>query len=111
MSEIEEGKDYIFDIPENNVGSINLKLTSGIFEGVIYNYGKVAGEEDKEKGEFYLQFEYNIVDPNGIENLEINLDFKNHIGDVLSSIISKNAGTYEETVEETEYYEIGTDNT
>lgn len=108
MNELEEGKDYIFDISENNAGSINIKLTSGIFEGVIYNYGKVSGEEDKEKDEFYLQFEYNVVEPNGLENLENNIDFKNHIGDVLSSIISKNVGKYEETVEETEYYEIGT---
>jgi hypothetical protein len=111
MSELEEGRDFIFNIPEDKTSPITINIISGDYRGVTYNYGTVSGEEDKENGEFYLSFNFDIVENNGHVSLEENIEFKNYIGDILTTIITKNANIESEVIEETEYNEIGTDNT
>ncbi len=89
MNNIVEGYDYKFVIPEDDGISVNVELLSGEYTGVVYNYGKVSFEEDEEGQQGYLVFEYEII---GSENESLKEDdnFKNHIGNILSTIITKN---------------------
>lgn len=90
--EYKEFVDYNFSVPESddNSGLINIKLASGDYSGVEYRYGKVSIEEDSERDNAYLTFEFDVVDSNEKENLEEDMQFKNHIGDILTSIMMKN---------------------
>ena len=47
--------------------------------------------EEEKDGAIYLQFVYNVLEtPLQKEELEKDMNFKNHIGDVLVSIMSNN---------------------
>lgn len=90
---IKSGKDFVFHLPkegEENKGYY-IELNSGKYEGVKFKYGQTAVEEDEEKGEAFLKFEYEVIDSNGKGDLENNEEFKNHIGNVLVSIIEENS--------------------
>ena len=91
MSNLVEGYDYKFLIPEDEGIAINVELLTGEYSGVVYRYGKVGFEENEESGEGYLTFEYDLM-VSEIPDLESDIKFKNYIGDVLVSIISKNVG-------------------
>lgn len=101
MNKFKEGVDYVFIIPEDDGISVDISLISGEFAGVVYSYGKVSFDEDKENGEGYLVFDYELVDSNGFESLETNESFKNFIGDILIGIVSKNL---EENKSDSEVY-------
>lgn len=90
MSDYKENVDYVFVIPEDTTTNVDIRVNSGEYSGVVYNYGKVSVEEDKDNDRAYLLFEYNIVDSNGFELLESDDNFKNHIGDILTTIMVKN---------------------
>lgn len=98
MSELKEGLDYSFTFPESNNTTVDIKLVSGEFAGVIYRYGKVSVDEDENKENAYLSFEFDVIDNNDIPSLEESIEFKNRIGDVLTSIISKNFDKFENEV-------------
>ena len=81
-----------------------IKLTSGRWDGIIYNYHTIRFIEE-EKDQAVLRFEYDVVstpeDMNvGALTKEDKLEFENHLGDILVSII-----------EEAATNETGTDNT
>lgn len=102
MLKLSEGKDWEYIIPEDKGTTIHLKLLSGKFVDTVYQYGKVKFEE-AESGDVHLQFVYNVINsPLSIEELEKDMDFKNHIGDVLVNIMCKN-------IEEGSIDEIRTD--
>lgn len=102
MQVLNEGRDWDYIVPEDKGTTIHLKLISGEYSGTVYQYGKVKFEE-AENGDVYLQFVYNIIEtPLNKEKLEKSTEFKNHIGDVLVNIMSKN-------IEEGSIDEIGTD--
>ena len=90
MSDIREEVDYTFIQSEDDSSLANVKLISGEYEGIVYSYGKVSVEEDEENDTAYLSFAFNIVDPNGFDNIEENLEFKNYIGEVLTTIMTAN---------------------
>ena len=67
-----------------------IKLTGVTdFEGVIYKYGRVSMEEQKDSEECSLQFDFDVLLSPTIEKeeLETNLDFKNLMGDILVHIL------------------------
>lgn len=90
MSNIREEVDYTFIQSEDDNSLANVKLISGEYDGIIYSYGKVSIEEDEENDRAYLSFAFNVVDSNGFDNLEENLEFKNYIGEVLTTIMTTN---------------------
>jgi hypothetical protein len=99
MRTLNEGKDWLYIIPEDEGTTIHLKLLSGEYSGTVYQYGKVQTEEAPD-GALYLKFIYNIVEtPFDKTVLENSDDFKNYIGDVLVNIMSQNLeeGTIDET--------------
>ena len=65
-------------------------IKGGKFAGVVYKYGKVsfAKEEDK-NGNLPLQFQYDIVDNNGIPREQFDEDFFNLIGDILVEVMEE----------------------
>lgn len=81
-----------------------IKLTSGRWDGIIYNYHTIRFIEE-EKDQAVLRFEYDVVSTPEDMNVdalteEDKLEFENHLGDILVSII-----------EEAATNETGTDNT
>lgn len=91
MNELKEGVDFAFDVSGSLGNNVNVSLLNGEFSGVTYSYGKVSVEEDAENDQAYLSFDFEINDNNGIEGIENNISFKNHIGDVLTSIVLSQA--------------------
>ena len=68
-------------------------IKGGKYEGVIYKYGTVSiAEKENNKGEMPLSFQYDILDPNGLERKEFDDNFFNLIGDILVDIIDNSAG-------------------
>ena len=66
----------------------SIRIGSGIFENVIYNYGRVTIPQDEnEDGTMPFQFEYNIVDNANITEEEFDEEFFTTIGDILVDII------------------------
>ena len=90
MKTYKEGIDFNYVIPESEDTTIGIKLLSGKYIGTIYQYGKVRFEEEKDDA-IYLQFVYNVMEtPLEKDVLEKDMNFKNHIGDILVSIMSQN---------------------
>jgi hypothetical protein len=90
MNQYKEGVDFNYVIPESEETTVGIKLLSGKYIDTVYQYGKVKFEEEKD-GAIYLQFMYNVLEsPLQKEELETDMNFKNHIGDILVSIMSQN---------------------
>ncbi len=90
MKNYKEGVDYNYVIPENEETTVGVKLLSGEYIDTVYQYGKVKFEEEP-NGAIYLQFVYNVLEtPLQEESLNADMNFKNHIGDILVSIMSQN---------------------
>lgn len=91
MTKFKEEEDYRFVIPEDEKTTVGIKLLKGPYKDVVYQYGKVKFEEEKD-GAVYLRFVYNVVEsPYEKSYLEKNQDdFKNYIGDLLVGIIQQN---------------------
>jgi hypothetical protein len=83
-----EGVDYNYVIPESEQTTVGIKLLTGPFRDVTYQYGKVKFEE-AEGGDIYLKFVYNILE-SPYEKLSDDNSFKNYIGDILVEIMSQN---------------------
>ena len=65
-------------------------IKGGKFAGVVYKYGKVTfGKEEDENGNLPLQFQYDIVDNNGIPREQFDDEFFNLIGDILVEIMDE----------------------
>ena len=90
MKQLKEGVDFNYVIPESEETTVGIKLLTGKYIDTIYQYGKVKFEEEK-TGDVYLNFIYNIIEsPMDKSDLEKSEEFKNHIGDILVSIMSEN---------------------
>jgi|TARA_B100000497_G_C7621778_1_gene373557 hypothetical protein len=70
---------------------VGLTEKAGLYQGVVYRYGKVSiprTEELTEEGDLPFRFEYDIVDSNGLEQEHFGQDFFKLIGDILVDIIT-----------------------
>ena len=92
-----EGKDYKFVIPEDVSDNIDIELLVGEYTGVVYRYGGVKIDEDNSGGAV-LTFNYDVIDDVGIGTLEDDEAFKNHIGNILVSLIEKRMASETEEV-------------
>ena len=66
---------------------IGLTEEAGKYQGVVYEYGKVSVVENEEKTEASLQFDFNVLDSNGLPKEMFGEDFYQVIGDVLQDIL------------------------
>ena len=64
-------------------------IKGGKFAGVVYKYGKVSFGEDNPDGTKPLQFEYDIVDNNGIPREQFGDEFFKLIGDILVEVMEE----------------------
>ena len=65
-------------------------IKGGKFAGVVYKYGKVSfGKEEDENGNLPLQFQYDIVDNNGIQREQFGEEFFKLIGDILVEVMEE----------------------
>jgi hypothetical protein len=83
--------------PDSPVYSIKIK--EGRFKGVIYSYGKVDLNEDKENDQLALNFKFIISEGNtryDIDTLNDSRKFKDYISDILKYILEEEFGQYDE---------------
>jgi hypothetical protein len=90
---MKEGKDYLLVEDDLHPDQFLIQLTSSGYAGVIYRYGKVSIIEENDQAR--LRFIYKIESvPDSLdiraEYLKDDPEFNNHIGDILSDIISNN---------------------
>ncbi len=64
-------------------------IKEGKFAGVVYKYGKVGFGDENPDGTKPLQFQYNIVDNNGIQREQFDDEFFKLIGDILVEVIDE----------------------
>jgi len=65
-------------------------IRSGPYDGVIISYGRVSfGKHETPEGNLPLQFEYTIVDNNGLQRESFGEEFFNLIGQILEDIIAE----------------------
>lgn len=85
-----EGVDYNFMTPANDPESVYIRLMEGKYKDTVFKFGKVKVEEKDD--EAYLHFGYDVIESPVMKprKLEKNEEFKNHIGNLLVSIIAGN---------------------
>jgi hypothetical protein len=89
MSNMSEYYTYVENKDKSWTG-IGLTEKAGMWQGVVYEYGKVSIEEDENNDKASLQFEWNLLDSNGLGKECFTDDFFNLIGDNLSDLIDSN---------------------
>ena len=83
-------EDYTF-VTYKEENQVCVGVVGGKYDGVVYKYGKVTVpdvNEENEKGNLPFQFEYDIVDSNGLPRSLFEIDFNERIGDILVDIIT-----------------------
>ena len=88
MAKYKEDYTFVTDKEENQVC---VGVVGGKYDGVVYKYGKVTvpdENEENEEGDLPFQFEYDIVDSNGLPRSLFEIDFNERIGDILVDIIT-----------------------
>jgi hypothetical protein len=91
---MKEGTDYVF-IPakDKEDKKLHVKLLTGNYAGVSFKYGAMKFEERNEE-EMHLLFNYDVIHSDSkklgnIKALNKNEDFKNHIGNLLVELLSR----------------------
>ena len=89
MAQFKKDYTYVTDKDENQVC---VAVVGGKYDGVIYKYGKVSVPNENNlnpDGSLPFQFEYDIVDNNGIKRENFSDEFFTLIGDILVDIIER----------------------
>lgn len=68
---------------------IGLTEEAGKYQGVVYEYGKVSIVENEEKTEASLQFDFNVLDSNGLPKEMFGDDFYSVIGKILEELLEQ----------------------
>jgi len=68
---------------------IGLTEEAGKYQGVVYEYGEVAIVENEEKTEASLQFDFNVLDSNGLPKEMFDDDFYSVIGKILEELLEQ----------------------
>lgn len=90
MNELLENVHYKLEV-DKETSDVYIRIIDGEYEGTSYLYGNVAFDESQDNDQVYLNFNYEIIESDLDKKiLEDDIDFKNHIGDILVAIINKN---------------------
>ena len=87
MSDIKGQYQYVTN-PDGTQQAIGI-TDKGKYDGVVYRYGKVTFGEETNQGNLPFRFEYDILDPYGLEREEFDNEFFTLIGDILVDIIDE----------------------
>ena len=88
MSDISEMYTYV-ENKDKKWTAIGLTDKAGKYQGVVYSYGKVKVIENEEKTEASLQFEWDMLDSNGLPKERFGDDFFDLIGKILEDIMQQ----------------------
>ena len=88
MSDIREMYTFVENKDKTWTG-IGLTEKAGKYQGVVYEYGKVSIVENEEKTDASLQFEWNMLDSNGLPKDMIGDDFFELAGKILEDLIQQ----------------------
>ena len=88
MSDISEMYTFV-ENKEKTWTGIGLTEKAGKYQGVVYKYGKVDVKEDEKNDTASLQFEWDMLDSNGLPKESIKDDFFELIGKILEDLIRK----------------------
>ena len=88
MSDISEMYTFV-ENKEKTWTGIGLTEKAGKYQGVVYKYGKVDVKEDEKNDTASLQFEWDMLDSNGLPKESIKDDFFELAGKILEDIIRK----------------------
>ena len=102
MSDIREMYTFVENKDKSWTG-IGLTEKAGKYQGVVYRYGEVKVNEDEKNDSATLQFEWDMLDSNGLPKEMIGDDFFKLIGDILQDIIR-------EQLDRNELQYVNTDN-
>lgn len=97
MTEFVQGVDYEYVVDEKDINSVHIKLMTGNYAGTTFKYGKVG--IDEKDGNAYLQFDFNVIQ-SPIKKLDKMLEFRNYIGELLTTIISSQLDIEESYIDE-----------
>ena len=76
-------------------------INEGKYAGVIYKYGKVTFPEeimDEKDGKLTMQFEFDILENNGLPRDVFGDEFFNYIGDILVELIDEQNNRKDDTL-------------
>lgn len=88
MSDIRDMYTFV-ESKDRKWTGIGLTKEAGFFQGVVYEYGKVSIEEDEESDSASLQFEWNLIDSNGLGKEQFGDEFFDLAGQILEDIIDQ----------------------
>lgn len=88
MSDISEMYQFV-ENKEKTWTAVGLTSKAGKYQGVVYKYGQVKVVENEEKTNASLQFEWDMLDSNGLPKESIKDDFFELAGKILEDIIHK----------------------
>jgi hypothetical protein len=88
MSDISEMYTFV-ENKEKTWSGIGLTEKAGKYQGVVYEYGKVSIVENEDKTSASLQFEWNMLDSNGLPKEMIGDDFFELAGKILEDLIQQ----------------------
>lgn len=87
MNNFQHGIDYEYVVNEKDKNLVHIKLLTGPYKETIYKYGKVTFDE--KDNQLYLQFAFDVLS-SPIKKLDKKVEFKNYIGELLTTIITGN---------------------
>lgn len=88
MSDIRNMYTFVENKDKSWTG-IGLRETAGKYQGVVYKYGEVKIVEDEKGENATLQFEWDVLDSNGLPKEMMGEDFFKLIGDILVDILDQ----------------------
>ena len=88
MSDIRKMYTFV-ENKDKNWQCVGLTADAGKYQGLVYQYGEVKIIENEEKTEASLQFDYDVVDSNGLPEEMLDDDLYNLMGDILVDIIEQ----------------------
>ena len=86
MSNIREMYTFV-ESKDKKWQGIGLTEKAGKYQGIVYRYGEVSFGEENKNGEMPLQFQWEMLDSNGLPKNIIEDDFFKLIGDILQDLL------------------------
>jgi hypothetical protein len=102
MKLTERDVDWQYVITENEEENLRIKILTGDFIDTVYFY-KSASIKEESDGNAYLSFIFEVIEsPLDKDALSSNVEFRNHIGNILTAIIDEKVNKNEIRADDSE---------
>ena len=85
LSDVPEAPAYEVEQQEENDKLASIRITEGIYAGVVYHYGVITIGKENSDGSVPMNFEYNIVEGDQYQN---DPDFEAIVASILHKIVT-----------------------